>query len=80
MKYPLIHIEWDDAGADNSWLTVEDCEVDSGTVTTVGFLVKETKRHVIIASTYWDNTVNATIQIPKAMIVSRKVLKRARKE
>lgn len=78
-KYPLVHLEWDDAGADNKWLTASDIEIDEDTVTTVGFVVKETDRHVIIASTYWGSDVNATIQIPKKMIVSRKTLVRAKR-
>ena len=77
MRYPLVHIEWDDASADNKWVSVDDIEIDDGTVTTIGFLVKETDKHIVIASTCWGSDVNAMMQIPKAMIVSRKILTEA---
>jgi hypothetical protein len=78
-RYPLVEIKWDDAAASNSWERTENMSLDPQIVITVGFVVKENKKHMVIASTYDDSHVNAAIQIPKSMVVSRKLLVRAKK-
>jgi hypothetical protein len=70
-KYPLIEVQWDDAVSDVGWESIPD-KLEKSIATTVGFLVRETKDHLLIASTYDDNHTNARIQIPKKMIQSRK--------
>lgn len=69
--YPLVEVVWDDAATESGWqdpaLALQDQHV-----TTVGFLVKETPKYFLIASTFADAHVNATIQIPVGMIVSRR--------
>ena len=72
-KYPLIEVIWDDASTDNGWEPVPD-ELKAELVTTVGFLVRETDKHLLIANSYDPNHTNGRIQIPVGMIVSRKVL------
>ena len=73
-KYPLIEITWDDAEVTNHWETTAETIVTDAMVTTVGFLVKETDTHLVIASTYADDLTNARIQIPKAMVKTRKTI------
>lgn len=73
-RFPLVELVWDDAQADPSWTDPKDMLPQPALVTTVGFLVKESDAYVVIASTYEDTDVVATMQIPKGMIVSRKVI------
>lgn len=70
-KYPLVWIEWDDAAVFDNWEYEENVEPEIGVVTTVGFLLKETEDHIVVASTYSDTLSNARIQIPKSMIKFR---------
>lgn len=72
-KYPLIEVIWDDASTDNGWEPVPE-ELKAELVTTVGFLVRETDKHLLIANSYDPNHTNGRIQIPVGMIVSRKVI------
>jgi hypothetical protein len=78
-RYPLVEIKWDDAAASNSWERPDVMELSIQIVTSVGFLVKETTKHIVLSSTYDETHVNASIQIPKGMIISRKLLARAKK-
>ena len=72
-KYPLIEVIWDDAETNDGW---EEPPVDlkEALATTVGFLIRESEKHLLIASTYDPNHTNGRIQIPVGMVVSRKVL------
>lgn len=72
-KYPLIEVIWDDASTDNGWDAVPET-LSPELVTTVGFLVRETDAHLLIANSYDPNHTNGRIQIPKGMVISRKVL------
>lgn len=72
-RYPLIEVIWDDASTDNGWEPVPT-ELTPELVTTVGFLVRETDKHLLIANSYDPNHTNGRIQIPVGMIVSRKVI------
>lgn len=74
-KYPLVEIVWDDAETDPSWRNLSDVNPKHALVVTVGFLIKETEKHIVIASTYSEEAVIATIQIPVGMIVKRTVRK-----
>lgn len=70
-KYPLVEVLWDDAEVDSGWVETPD-KLEPSIATTVGFLVKETKSHILVASSYDDARINGTIQIPKKMIKLRK--------
>ncbi len=65
--YPLYEVIWDDAAVETGWID-PSVALQNQLVTTVGFLVNESDRHLLIASTYSDDHVNATIQIPKGMV------------
>lgn len=73
-KYPLVEILWDDAEVTNHWEDNSETVVNEVLCTTVGFLVKETDTHLVIASTYAEDLTNARIQIPKGMVKTRKAL------
>ena len=72
-RFPLVEIMWDDAETSDGWEEPVS-ELKAAVATTVGFLVRESERHLLIASTYDPNHTNGRIQIPIGMVVSRKVL------
>ena len=67
--YPLYEVIWDDAAVETGWVD-PSIALQNQLVTTIGFLVNESEKHLLIASTYSDAHVNATIQIPKGMVQS----------
>lgn len=71
----LVEVLWDDAVTEIGWRSPPDALVPQLAVT-VGFLVKETPDHFLIASTHDGEDFNATIQIPKKMIVKWKTLRK----
>ncbi len=73
-KYPAYLIEWDDAMADASWEELKKEDIKQSTCFTLGFLIAETRKHIVIASTYDNDSehTNARLQIPKGMIISRR--------
>ena len=78
--YPIVYVTWDDACADNSWASVKEPELKEAVVTTLGFLIKENKKHILIASTYDEENMNCSIQIPKHSILSREEVVPAEKD
>ena len=82
-RYPLIVVEWDDAETSGGW-EEPPAELGEAIAITVGFLIRETSKHLLIASSY-DSTnthTNGRIQIPVGMVKTRVVLidtKRSRK-
>lgn len=70
----VIYLEWIDAVADNGWESHERTE-DVHLCKTVGYLIKETKLGLVIASTISEKESNARITIPKAWIRKRKNVK-----
>lgn len=76
--YPLVEIVWDDATSlEQGWVT-GTFSPEPTLVTSVGFLVCESKRHLVIAQDIDPNGHHAgNGQIPKACIVKRTVLRKA---
>lgn len=75
-KYPynVVEIVWDDAEAQEAgWAPAPD-KLTESLAMTVGFLIKETKKHVLISHTTDAEQINGRLQIPKGMIKSIKVL------
>ena len=72
-RFPLVEVIWDDAETSDGW-EEPTSDLKPAIATTVGFLVRETDKHLLIASTYDPNHTNGRIQIPIGMVVSRKVL------
>lgn len=73
-KYDLIAVTWDDAEADSGW-DEPPKTLEEKLVLTVGFKIKETKNHILIANTIDGTMSNGRLQIPKKMIKSVEVLK-----
>lgn len=81
-SYPLIEVWWDDAAAlTHGWKTREEFEKESikpEVMISVGFLLKETDDHIIIAMDLdRDGASNQRSQIPKGMMKNLRVLRKA---
>lgn len=78
MKFPLVEIRWDDAETSGGWEQASDLKPVHAEAITVGFVVAETKDHVVIASTIGeDGSTNGRIQIPVKMILKRRMMRKA---
>ena len=77
--YPLVEIIWDDAaGLRHGW-TAKDEMPEPQLALSVGFLLKETVDHVVIAmDTDTDGAHNGRSQIPRAMIRKITVLRKVK--
>jgi len=73
-NYKVIYVEWIDAVAEAGWSKVSDID-EVHLCKTLGFLVKETKLSMSVATTISDKEVNAVQTIPKAWIKKKKVIK-----
>jgi hypothetical protein len=76
LRHDLCLITWDDAAELNlGWQDESDVEARPMLVRTVGFLIRKTKAHVIVASTIGDLAhCHAQFQIPRKMIVSMQTI------
>ncbi len=70
--YPLVRIQWYDAESSHGWEEDTALTTDNPLVTTVGFLIKDDEKSVIVASTIdpTNRHTNARLKIPKGMIES----------
>jgi hypothetical protein len=79
VKYPVVHIVWDDACSDSGWQSAKEVKWEAQLVYTTGYLISESKDYVLIGHTYSGDDFVGWFQIPKRMIVSRKTLVRAKR-
>ena len=77
LVYPMVSIEWDDAaGLRHGWESSIE-KLEPQTVLSVGFLLKETDDHIVIAQDVdAEGQHNGRSQIPKGMIKKIKVIKK----
>lgn len=88
MKYKLVYIEWQDASSQGGWQTNKEIDKwlaashnDAGFAKQVGWIIRETKRFIIMSSRHAvDNDYQAEQwgelqKIPKTWIRKRKVIK-----
>jgi len=75
--YDLIEVIWDDAaGLRHGWESSIE-KLEPQTVLSVGFLLKETDDHIVIAQDVdAEGQHNGRSQIPKGMVKKIKVLKK----
>ena len=73
--FDLVCVTWDDAEVDSGWDKV--AEPKEALVLTVGFMMKKTKKHIVIAAsiTAGEYNTNQRIQIPMGMVKKIDVLK-----
>lgn len=68
-KYEPILVVWDDAEVSNDWAVQSEGEqLEEALVETLGFLVKETDKYYLIASTLSGEHTNARTKVPKGMV------------
>lgn len=68
-KYPIVRVLWNDASSDeNEWKEDHELDDDDEIVTSVGFLVKQTKNFIWLASSTYDRYTNSRTKIPIPMI------------
>lgn len=70
----ILYVEWVDAVANTGWDTAENAD-PVHRCKTIGFLIKEDKESMVIASTISEKESNARMTIPKAWIKKRRVVK-----
>jgi len=80
--YNLCEVIWDDAAAlTHGWKTKEEFEKESiipELMISVGFLIKESKEHIVIAMDVdRDGGSNQRSQIPRSMVKKIKILRKA---
>jgi len=76
-KYPLVIVEWADAQSETAWDTKEKVfswAEKSTIIQDIGWLIGETKLHIIICSQICkdDGDLGNRTKIPKAWVVSKK--------
>jgi len=78
--YDVVWVKWDDAESTYGWELESALDPKEALATTVGFLVKETPTHIVIASSVSHeeeegHTTNNRLQIPKGMIKETIIIK-----
>ena len=79
-KYPLVEVIWDDAaGLKDGWKATHEMP-DPCIALSVGFLVRESDDHIIIAQdTDAEGSHNGRTQIPRGMVKKIRVIRKADK-
>lgn len=78
--YDLVEIVWVDASGDTGWKAESEIKEETTTVTTVGFLIRKTKKHYLIgASIFFEESDDEhhfgdRNHIPRGMVKSITVL------
>ena len=68
----IVVVKWHDAQCDAEWGEIEEPEL--AICTTVGFLISENKKAICIGSTWAKPHANARMHIPKAWIISKRIV------
>lgn len=72
----VIYVEWVDSFAFKGWFSSEGADTDLYLIKTVGYVVKETKKALVISHSFGDNkNVMDPLSIPKVAIKKRKWVK-----
>lgn len=66
----LLYVEWADATTQDGWDS--DHNLESHIIKSVGFVIKETKRDLVIAADWSEPESNRRLAIPKAWIQNKK--------
>jgi len=72
LRHDLVLVTWDDAAELNlGWMEESEVVAKPMLVRTVGFVIRKTSKHIIVASTIGDHAhCHAQFQIPRAMVVT----------
>jgi hypothetical protein len=77
VKMKMIYIEWIDAESIDAWEDYDSANRDAPVIKTLGFLIRETKKYVVIALSIDETNEKCSnrIQIPTGMIKKKRVIK-----
>ena len=80
MTLDIVHIEWLDSQCCNEWTLFGEVETELKNTHTVGILVKESERFIVVTHSCDPQTesCNGKITIPKSAIQSRTTLCRVK--
>ena len=77
-KYPLCEVIWDDASELTAGWTDQIEKTEPALALSVGFLVRETKDHIVIAQDLDEaGHHNGRSQIPRGMVKKIRVIRKA---
>jgi hypothetical protein len=54
-KHPLVHVIWEDHASLDAWSTFDDIDITPALVHTVGWVIKETRTLLVVASNMRHN-------------------------
>lgn len=77
MDWPIEVVEWYDSESIDPWTNVDDLNSDGPAIITIGFVVKENDR-MLVVSPNWDSknrNVSCVMMIPKCCIKKRREIK-----
>lgn len=75
---PVVEVYWEDAESCSGWKDVSD-SMSGVYCWSVGYVVAEDDKRIKLAATFSrgrPDQENATIQIPKGMIIRRRIIRR----
>lgn len=77
----IVLIEWRDAEHDFGWMDGNDIDDTEPVLNcfTVGWVLKETKKHIRVCQTMTTDNHAQVLVIPRGMVISKKILQRATK-
>jgi hypothetical protein len=70
---PLVHIVWEDAAHEFGW--IDNPDIGDVTCHSVGWLLKMTKKNILISQSWSSNQVAQTLQLPRKMVIEINYIK-----
>jgi hypothetical protein len=71
----IVYVEWNDSyDSDSKWINLDETTNRLATVYTVGIVLEDTKKHLLLTPHYCNGKMSRHIAIPKGCIVKMKVL------
>lgn len=68
--FPLVLVTWHDAETQHGWESVSDARVDTiPACVSVGFVIKKTRKEIVLAQTIARGELNGRITIPRGWVV-----------
>lgn len=68
--FPLVLITWKDAETSVGWEAIGDAQADTiPACVSVGFVIKKTRKEIVLAQTMARGELNGRITIPRGWIV-----------
>jgi hypothetical protein len=72
MKYKAEHIEWvDSEGTNKYWVFNDELPKPKLKIHTVGYVIKERKNSITVASSYSSDCFGGVLTIPRIAIINR---------